>query len=398
MLKVTVALNRRYLGLKHMQLTSKLPHVGTTIFTVMSQMAAEYNAINLSQGFPDFDGPKPLRDLLCHYTQTGHNQYAPLPGVLALRKQLSLKIHRLYQRAVCPDQEITVVPGATEALYCAITATINTGDEVIIFDPAYDSYAPAVELNGGIPVHISMLPPSFGIDWDQVRDCINPRTRMIIINTPHNPSGTILQDADLQTLNSIIKDTNIVLLSDEVYEHLIFDGLKHASVLSYPELAERAFVVFSFGKTFHVTGWKTGFCVAPPKLMTEFRKIHQFVTFVAVTPIQHAIADFLEHCPEHYLGLPDFYQNKRDLFCKHLKKSKFEFTPAQGTYFQLVDYSNIRDVNDMEFVEYLTKEVGVAAIPISGFYKEPVNTRVIRFCFCKEDATLIEAADRLCKI
>jgi len=381
-----------------MQIASKLPHVGTTIFSIMSKMAADHDAINLSQGFPDYDGPKPLKDLLCHYTQAGQNQYAPMPGLLSLREQISLKIQRLYDHKACPKQEITVVPGATEALFCAITATVQPGDEVIIFDPAYDSYGPAVELNGGVPVHIPLLPPAFGIEWNQVKDRITPRTRMIIINSPHNPTGTTLQDSDMLNLAEIVRDTKIILLSDEVYEHLIYDGQKHATILSYPELAERAFAVFSFGKTYHVTGWKTGYCIAPASLMAEFRKVHQFVTFVAVTPIQYALADYMAEFPDHYLELSGFYQHKRDLFCQLLADSRFKIIPAKGTYFQLAEYSEIRDINDTMFVEFLTKEVGVAAIPISGFYKEALATRLVRFCFCKEDATLIEAARRLCKI
>ena len=379
-------------------LQSKLPQVGTTIFTVMSRMATEYGAINLSQGFPDFDGPAPLKQALCHYVQAGHNQYSPLAGVMALREQIALKLSLLYEHSACPEKNITVVPGATEALFCAIQTSIHPGDEVIIFDPAYDSYQPAIELSGGVTVHVPLLAPHFAIDWQRVKDAISTKTRMLIINTPHNPTGTIWTTSDMQQLAELVRDTNILLLSDEVYEHLVFDAHRHESILRYPELAARAFVVSSFGKTYHVTGWKTGYCVAPEKLMLEFRKVHQFVSFVGVTPIQYALADFMTQCPEHYLELPDFYQAKRDFFCQSLAASRFEFSPSTGTYFQLADYSTISDQPDTEFVTYLTQQVGVAAIPISVFYQSPPDIRLIRFCFCKEDATLERAAELLCNI
>lgn len=378
--------------------TSKLPRVGTTIFTVMSQMAAQHDAINLSQGFPDFDGPQALRDALCHYVQKGFNQYSPLAGVPELRQQIAHKVDSLYQYQACPDQNITVVPGATEAIFCAIQAVVHPGEEVIIFDPAYDSYESSIELSGGKAIHIPLLAPEFKIDWQRVKDSINAKTRMIMINSPHNPTGAILDQEDMRQLAELVRNTGIFILSDEVYEHLVFDGRRHESVLRHPELMERAFVVFSFGKTYHVTGWKTGYCIASEPLMKEFRKVHQFVSFVGVTPIQYALADFMQQCPEHYRLLPDFYQAKRDLFCQHLADSNFSFTPTAGTYFQLVDYSNIRDQADMAFVEYLTKEVGVAAIPISVFYQHAPDLRLARFCFCKEDATLEQAAKILCRI
>lgn len=377
---------------------SKLPQVGTTIFTVMSQMAAQNDAINLSQGYPDFDGPQELRDALCHYVQKGFNQYSPLAGVPELRKQIANKVSSLYQHEACPEQNITVVPGATEAIFCAIQAVVHPGEEVIIFDPAYDSYESSIELSGGRAVHIPLLPPEFKIDWQRVKDSINNKTRMIMINSPHNPTGAILDQEDMGQLTELVRNTGIFILSDEVYEHLVFDGHRHESVLRYPELMERAFVVFSFGKTYHVTGWKTGYCIASESLMKEFRKVHQFVSFVGVTPIQHALADFMAQCPEHYRQLPDFYQAKRDLFCQHLSDSNFKFTPTAGTYFQLVDYSEIKDQPDMSFVEYLTKDVGVAAIPISVFYQDAPDLRLARFCFCKEDATLEQAAKILCRI
>lgn len=377
---------------------SKLPRVGTTIFTLMSRMAADYGAINLSQGFPDFDGPAPLKEALCHYVRTGHNQYSPLAGVLKLREQIAFKVKHLYEHQACPEKNITVVPGATEALFCAIQTSVQRGDEVIIFDPAYDSYQPAIELSGGTAVHVPLQPPDFHIDWQRVRDAITSKTRMIIINTPHNPTGSLWHASDMQQLNELVCNTNIILLSDEVYEHLVFDGQQHESLLRYPELAARAFVVSSFGKTYHVTGWKTGYCIAPDKLMREFRKIHQFVSFVGVTPIQYALADYMEKCPRHYLELPDFYQEKRDYFCQKLAPSRFKFSPSAGTYFQMADYSDISHQSDMEFVTHLTQQLGVAAIPISVFYKTPPDSRLIRFCFCKEDSTLEQAAERLCRI
>ncbi len=377
---------------------SKLPSVGTTIFTVIGELANRHQAINLGQGFPDFSAPQALLDRVNFHIQQGHNQYAPMAGVASLREAIAAKVSQSYGRPISAEQEVTVTPGATEALYCAITACVRPGDEVIVFDPAYDSYEPAIELSGGRAVHLPLLPPTFAIDWQRVRDAINPKTRMIILNSPHNPTGATLSAADLDTLAELVRETDILLLSDEVYEHLVYDGETHQSLLSHEELAARAFVVFSFGKTYHVTGWKTGYCIAPPALTAELRKVHQYVTFVAVTPIQLALADFMQDCPEHYRQLPAFYQHKRDLFCSLLQESRFQFSPAKGTFFQLVDYSEISDRDDMAMAEWLTGEKGVAAIPVSVFYKEPPAGRYVRFCFAKEDDTLIKAAELLCRI
>lgn len=377
-------------------ITSKLPDVGTTIFTVMSQMAHDYNAINLSQGYPDYDGPTELLERLCWHTQNGHNQYAPLAGVPALRAACAEKVARFYAAKPDADTEITITPGATEAIYCAITAAVRPGDEVIMFDPVYDCYDPAVRLAGGIPVHLRLAAPEYRIDFAALATAITPRTRMIMINSPHNPSGSALDADDIEQLAALVEAHDLLVVSDEVYEHLIFDGHEHASVLNHAALAKRSFAVSSFGKTFHVTGWKTGYVVAPPALTTELRRVHQFVAFVAFTPVQHALADFMRAHPEHLDQLPAFYQGKRDRFNRLLEPSRFKFTPSAGTFFQLVDYSAISDAEDMEFVTWLTQEVGVAAIPMSVFYKDPPRgSRYIRFCFCKEDQTLTDAAAKL---
>jgi methionine aminotransferase len=373
---------------------TKLPKVGTTIFTQMSQMAAEYQAINLSQGFPDFDGPRALLDSVGHYIQQGANQYAPMTGVPALREQIAGKVATLYGRKVCADQEITVTSGATEALFAAISSVVRKGDEVIIFDPAYDSYEPAIELNGGVAVRLQLMPPNFQVDWMQVKAAISSKTRMIIINTPHNPTGAILSTADLDQLADIVEGTDILLLADEVYEHIVFEG-EHQSLLSHDVLYPRSFVVSSFGKTYHTTGWKIGYCVAPAALSVEFRKVHQYLTFSTATPMQLALADIMRDEPQHYLQLPAFYKAKRDLFCSLIKDSRFQFTPAKGTYFQLVDYSAISDLPDTEFCLWLIKEAGVAAIPVSVFCETPPNMRLVRFCFAKGDETLRNAAERL---
>ncbi len=373
---------------------TKLPKVGTTIFTQMSQMAAEYQAINLSQGFPDFDGPRALLDAVGHYIQQGANQYAPMTGVPALREQIAGKVATLYGRKVCADQEITVTSGATEALFAAISSVVRKGDEVIIFDPAYDSYEPAIELNGGVAVRLQLLPPNFQVDWMQVKAAISSKTRMIIINTPHNPTGAILSTADLDQLAGIVEGTDILLLADEVYEHIVFEG-EHQSLLSHDVLYPRSFVVSSFGKTYHTTGWKIGYCVAPAALSVEFRKVHQYLTFSTVTPMQLALADIMRDEPQHYLQLSAFYKAKRDLFCSLIKGSRFQFTPVKGTYFQLVDYSAISDLPDTEFCLWLIKEAGVAAIPVSVFCETPPNMRLVRFCFAKGDETLRNAAERL---
>ena len=379
-------------------ISSKLPNTGTTIFSHISALAAQHQAINLGQGFPDFNGPQELLDRVTHHMRVGHNQYAPLSGVAELRQQIALKVDRLYSRQVCMDNEVTVVPGATEGLFCAITATVQPGDEVIIFDPAYDSYEPAVELAGGRCVRIPLAPPDFSVDWQRVKDAMTPRTRLIIVNTPHNPTGALFTQQDWDTLAELIRDTNTLVISDEVYEHLVFDQQKHLSILSHRELAERAFAVFSFGKTYHVTGWKTGYVIAPHALTVELRKVHQYVAFVGVTPLQYALADFMADCPEHYLRLPDFYQRKRDLFCDLLTASKFKYQPTSATFFQLVDYSQISDINDVEMAEKMTREVGVAAIPVSVFCENGIRGNYLRFCFAKEEQTLIAAANKLCQI
>lgn len=378
-------------------LTSKLPHVGTTIFTVMSQLAADCKAINLSQGFPDFAVSPELVDLVAKHMLAGHNQYAPMAGVLPLREAISAKLEELYDTKVDPETEITVTSGATEALFTAVTVVVRPGDEVIVFDPAYDAYAPAIELSGGMVVHIPMRAPHYAIDWDEVAARTNKRTRLIIINTPHNPTGTVLSDEDLQALARLVETTGILILADEVYEHMVFDGRRHQSMLRHPVLASHSFVVSSFGKTYHITGWKIGYCIAPARLSAEFRKVHQYVTFSTATPMQFALAEFLQH-KRHYLDLPAFYQAKRDKFCGLLKTSRFKFTPAQGTYFQLLDYSDITDLRDTDYARQLTRDVGVAAIPISIFNAQRDDHKVLRFCFAKDEITLERAAEILCGI
>ncbi|MEK1940438.1 MAG: pyridoxal phosphate-dependent aminotransferase [Pseudomonas sp.] len=381
-------------------ITSKLPNIGTTIFTRMSQLANEVGALNLSQGFPDFDGPQALLDAVARHVHNGHNQYAPMTGLPALREQVAAKIALCYGRNVSADTEITITPGATQAIFCAIQTLIRAGDEVIVFDPSYDSYEPSVDLAGGRCVHVPLSQPDFAIDWQRLGDAIGPRTRLIILNSPHNPSGALITRRDLDQLAELIRDRDIYLISDEVYEHLVFDGAKHDSVLAHEALYQRAFVVSSFGKSYHVTGWKTGYVVAPPALSAELRKVHQYVSFCGVTPLQWGLADFMAANPQHVSELPAFYQAKRDLFCDHLEQSKFSFTRAAGTFFQLADYSAIRDdLNDVAMAEWLTREHGVAVIPISVFYQEPPkDLRLVRFCFAKREETLIQAADKLCKI
>ena len=379
---------------------SKLPSLGVTIFTRMSQLAMETGAINLSQGFPDFDGPDALREAVSRHVMAGHNQYAPMTGLPALREQVARKVATLYGRTVDAEQEVTITPGATQAIFCAIQSVVRSGDEVIVFDPCYDSYAPSVELAGGRCIHVPLALPDFGIDWDHLQAALTSRTRAIVLNTPHNPSGSLVGRDALDRLAALIRDRDIYLISDEVYEHLVFDGAEHASVLTHDELYARAFVISSFGKTYHVTGWKTGYVIAPRELSSELRKIHQYVSFCGVTPLQWALADFMEAHPEHVTELPAFYQSKRDLFCDLLGSSKLAFTRAAGTYFQLADYSAIRDdVSDVEMAEWLTREHGVAAIPISVFYQEaPKDLRLVRFCFAKREETLRLAAEKLCAI
>lgn len=379
---------------------SKLPNVGTTIFTTMSQLAAQTGAINLSQGFPDFDGPPALREAVGRHVMAGHNQYAPMTGLPALREQVAQKIARSYGRQVDMDGEITVTPGATEAIFCAVQALVRPGDEVIVFDPCYDSYEPSVALAGGRCVHVPLALPNFSIDWQRLVDALSPRTRLIILNSPHNPSGALISRSELDQLARLIRGFDIYLISDEVYEHLVYDGVQHASVLAHEELYARACVVSSFGKTYHVTGWKTGYVVAPPALSAELRKVHQFVTFCGITPLQWALADYMTAHPEHVDELPAFYQAKRDLFCDLLAGSRFTFKRTPGTYFQLADYSAIRaDLDDVEMSLWLTREHGVATIPVSVFYQTPpAGLRLVRFCFAKREETLRQAAEKLCRV
>jgi methionine aminotransferase len=381
-------------------ISSKLPNVGTTIFTTMSQLAAQTGAINLSQGFPDFDGPQGLRDAVAYHVANGHNQYAPMTGLPALREQVAIKIARSYGVNVDAEREITITPGATQAIFCAIQTVVRAGDEVIVFDPCYDSYEPSVALAGGRCVHVQLSAVDFGIDWQALSDAISSRTRMIILNSPHNPSGALLSGADLDQLAALIADRDIYLVSDEVYEHLVYDDARHISVLAHEALFQRAFVVSSFGKTYHVTGWKTGYVVAPPALTAELRKIHQYVSFCGVTPLQYALADYMAAAPQHVEALPAFYQAKRDLFCDLLDNSRFTFDRVGGTYFQLVDYSQIRpDLNDVDMALWMTKEHGVATIPVSVFYQTPVpDQRLVRLCFAKREETLRAAALKLCAI
>ncbi|MHA3061849.1 methionine aminotransferase [Acinetobacter sp. ANC 4636] len=379
---------------------SKLPTQGVTIFSQMSALAQRLNALNLSQGFPDFAAPEALLDCLVEATRQGFNQYAAGDGWLPLREQVAQQFAQRDQLQLDITQEITITSGATIALYCAIQALIHAGDEVIIFDPSYDSYAPAVELAQGVSVRIPLLTPDFQVDWQRVKDSINSRTRMIIINTPHNPSGAIWSKQDWLTLIELIEAHNIVVLSDEVYEHLIYDGQRHYSALSFPELRQRSLVVGSFGKTFHVTGWKTGYCVAAPELMHLFRQVYQFASFCGNTPCQVALSQFMQQHPEHIQQLASFYQQKRDQFNVGLAQSKFIFTPTQGTYFQNVDYSQIRpDLNDVEMCQWLAEQHKVVAIPISVFYAQPPkNLRLLRFCFAKTEQTLAQACEILAQV
>lgn len=381
-------------------ITSKLPTVGTTIFTTMSQLAAETGALNLSQGFPDFNGPQGLLDAVGKHVAAGHNQYSPMTGLPALRRQVAAKISRSYGVTVNPDTEVTITPGATAAIFCAIQAVIRSGDEVIVFDPCYDSYEPSVELAGGRCLHVQLSLQGFALDFERIKAALSPRTRMIILNTPHNPTGALISRAELDQLAELIRDRDIYLVSDEVYEHLVFDGVSHVSVLAHEELYQRAFVVSSFGKTYHVTGWKTGYVVAPPALTAELRKVHQYVNFCGVTPLQCALADFMAEHPEHVDELPAFYQTKRDLFCDLLAPSRLSFTRVAGTYFQLVDYSQIRpDLDDVAMSLWMTREHGVASIPISVFYQHPPQgQRLVRLCFAKREDTLRQAAEKLCVI
>lgn len=376
---------------------SKLPKTGTTIFTVMTALANEHQAINLAQGFPDFLCSPRLIERVDHYMKAGYNQYAPMPGVMKLREKIAEKTEHLYSAVYDPETEITVTPGGTHALYAAISAFVGEGDEVIIIEPCYDSYLPAIQLNGARPVFAELKYPSYKIDWDEVKKLVNYRTRMIIINTPHNPSGTTLSAQDMARLEKLVKNSEIIVLSDEVYEHIIFDGLEHQSIARYPRLAERSVIVSSFGKTYHTTGWKMGYVLAPANLMTEFRKVHQFMCFSANTPVQYALADFLDD-KDAYLGLAAFYQEKRDYFQKLLKGSRFKILPCEGSYFQLLNYAKITQEKDTDFAVRLTREHKVAAIPTSVFYHKNMDNQVLRFCFAKQAETLEQAAEKLMKI
>ena len=376
---------------------TKLPKVGTTIFSVMSQLALQHQAVNLGQGFPDFEPPQELRDALTRAMNAGKNQYAPMHGTAGLREQIALKTDHLYGRKLDVDTDITVTSGATEAIFAAIAATVRAGEEVIVFDPAYDCYEPAIELQGARAVHIPLTVPAFAIDWQRVRDAVTPKTRMILINTPHNPSGAVLSAADLDELAAIVRDTGIVVLSDEVYEHIVYEGA-HESVLRHPELAERSIVVSSFGKTYHCTGWKVGYVVAPAALSAEFRKVHQYLTFCTFHPAQVAFAEFMAGTPQHYLELPAFYRAKRDRFRALLAPSRFKLLDVPGGYFQLVDYSAIRDEDDLAFSRWLVEQGGVATIPLTPFCERPPGTRLLRLCFAKSDATMEAAAERLCRL
>ena len=378
---------------------TKLPKVGTTIFTVMSQLAAEHGAVNLGQGFPDFSVPSRLVEELDRAMREGHNQYAPMTGVPALRQAIAAKALRCYGATVNPDTEITVTSGATEALFNAVHAVVRPGEEVIVLDPAYDSYEPAIELAGARAVHVPLDAQTFAVDWDRVRAAVTPRTRLIMINSPHNPSGAMFGADDMRALADLLRGTDIFLVSDEVYEHIVFDGRRHESVLRYPELRERAFVVSSFGKTYHCTGWKVGYAIAPPALSAEFRKVHQYNVFCTFAPAQHAFAAMIRDEPEHDEQLGAFYQAKRDRFREQLLGTKLKPLPVPGGYFQLVDYSAVSDLPDTEFVKWLTIEHGVTAIPLSPFYETPpAGQRLARLCFAKNQATLDAAIERLVKL
>ncbi|HVL67944.1 MAG TPA: methionine aminotransferase [Vicinamibacterales bacterium] len=373
---------------------SRLPAVGTTIFTVMSKLASDVGAINLSQGFPDFDCDPALVEAVAAHMRDGRNQYAPMQGVPALRQAIASKYEVFHGRRYDPETEVTVTSGGTEALFDAIMAVTQPGDEALVLEPCYDSYVPAIELSGARPVVVSLRLPDYSIDWDAVRAATTPRTRVLVINSPHNPSGAILTRRDIDELHDLTRGTGMVIVSDEVYEHIIFDGAQHESMARYPDLAARSFIVGSFGKTFHITGWKVGYAVAPPELTAEFRKVHQFVTFATNTPVQHALADALAE-PQRLRALGPFFQAKRDLFLSLMEGSRFRALPCRGSYFQLMDYSAISDEDDAAFAVRLTREHGVAAIPTSPFLSRGPAPRVVRFCFAKRDETLERAAERL---
>jgi methionine transaminase len=378
-------------------ITSKLPAVGTTIFTEMSVLALQHNAINLGQGFPDFLMDAELTGLVNEAMQQGHNQYVHMNGLPALRESIAEKIVELYNNELNAENEITVTPGGTYAIYTALTTILNKGDEVIVFEPAYDSYIPNIEINGATAIRIPLSFPEYSINWELVKEKVNLKTKAIIINSPHNPSGAVLSEEDLKGLSAIVQDTGIFIISDEVYEHLIFDDKKHLSVLKYPELAARSFVCFSFGKTYHCTGWKIGYCIAPKELMAEFRKVHQFNCFSCHSPVQFALSTFIKN-RQAYLGLGKFMQAKRDFFARAMKATRFKPLPSYGSYFQIYSYEGIADENEKALALRLVKEHGVAAIPVSAFYKTPVENKVLRFCFAKKEETLLQAANRLVNI
>jgi len=380
-----------------MTLRSRLPSVGTTIFTVMSKLAADVGAINLSQGFPDFDCDPALIDAVVRHMRAGLNQYAPMPGALALRQAIAAKYARTHGATYDPETEVTITSGATEAIFDAVASVVHPGDEVIVLEPCYDSYVPGIELNGGVPVLVPLQLPDYRIDWAAVAAAITPRTRLLMINSPHNPTGSIMTADDIAALTAIVQRSGIYIVSDEVYEHIIFDGARHESLSRHPELAARSFVAGSFGKTFHVTGWKVGYVVAPAALTAELRKVHQYVTFSTMTPVQHGIADLLND-QEALDALPSFFQRKRDLFLQLMKDSRFRPLPCRGSYFQLMDYSAISDLADAEFAMWLTREHGVAAIPTSPFLYKTRAPQVVRFCFAKKDETLERAAERLRRV
>jgi len=378
-------------------ITSKLPNVGTTIFTVMSGLAAKLNAVNLGQGYPDYSMSPELVALVNEAMKKDFNQYVPMQGYMPLREALTEKIQFLYTSNINPDTQITITPGGTYAIYTAVTTVLQPGDEVIVFQPCYDSYIPNVEINGGVPVLINLRFPEYKIDWNEVKQKITPRTRMIMLNSPHNPTGSVIMEEDIQQLRAIVKDTNILIVSDEVYEHLIFDGIPHQSILRYPDLMERSFVCFSFGKTYHCTGWKLGYCITSPELTKEFRKVHQFNCFSCHSPSQVALATFLKN-KDAYMSLESMMQKKRDFFIKLMKDTRFDLLDSRGSYFICGKYNRISDEKDSDFAIRITKEFGVAVIPVSVFYKNETDNKVVRFCFCKKEETLEAAVGRLIKI
>lgn len=378
-------------------LSSKLPHIGTTIFTVMSRMATEEGAINLSQGFPGFGADPVLLEMAAKYIKEGYNQYPPMAGIVGLRKKLAEKTQLTQGYFPDPENEVTIVSGASEAIFAAVAAVVRKGDEVIVLEPAYDCYEPAITLNGGIPIYVSLNSEDYSVDWEKVKAAITPKTRMIMVNSPHNPSGYVWSKGDVDQLAELTRDRDIFVVSDEVYEHITFDGKKHHSIGAHSELREKTFVCGSFGKTFHVTGWKIGYCIAPPYLTLEFRKIHQYLTFTTVTPIQYALAEYLE-VPDRYLSIPDFYQKKRDLFSKGLGETDLKFIPSEGSFFQLASYGHLSQVGDRELAERMTRKLKVACIPISVFYSNKQDNKIIRFCFAKNDSELLEGLDRIKKL